>query len=343
MSQKTFPVMLFAASVLTLGQVQQQPVPDLNLLVGKQVIVQRVPLCQPGTYAAVLTYAGKTVKVISIKTQAVSPMAKNAVDRMPPQARATIEDALKAATILVEAEDGTRLDTCAAVLPSLLPNYFELAPGEILAPPAQRPTESSTDATARNSPVSQSSARTRPSDLLSPDEVNQALSGNGRNHWVLVEDMGLMAAQGNQVPSVTLYMPEAVLAIQAESAKKQFIHYEPSEDDIRRSLLVVAQGYAGKTITEGCTSITRVVLVSDPSGRVVKEAYLSEPLEEKWRNNFGATNRCQALRAEFSMNDVHEVRAAAPNGEFLVAVFSGAVNTKMYKVKKKHQAKLSLP
>jgi hypothetical protein len=111
---------------------------------------------------------------------------------------------------------------------------------------------------------------------------------------------------------------------------------------MRRSLMAVAQGYAGKTITEGCTSITRVVLLSDPSGRVVKEAYLSEPLEEAWRNNLGASNRCQALRVKFSLNDVRQVKAAAPNGEFIVAVFSGSVNTKMYKVKKKHQSKLGL-
>jgi hypothetical protein len=106
--------------------------------------------------------------------------------------------------------------------------------------------------------------------------------------------------------------------------------------------MVVAQGYAGKTIASGCTSITRVVLLSDASGGVVKEAYLSEPLGETWRNNFGATNECQALWAKFSLDDVGKVREAAPNGEFLVAVFSGSINTKTYKIKKKHQSKLSL-
>jgi hypothetical protein len=106
--------------------------------------------------------------------------------------------------------------------------------------------------------------------------------------------------------------------------------------------MIVAEGYAGKTIVQGCTSITRVVLLSDASGGIVQEAYLSEPLGETWQNNFGATNECQALRAKFSLADVHKVRAAAPNGEFLVAVFAGSVNTKMYKVKKKHQSKLGL-
>jgi len=36
------------------------------------------------------------------------------------------------------------------------------------------------------------------------------------------------------------------------------------------------------------------------------------------------------------------VKSAAQSGEFLVAVFAGGVNTKMYKIKKKHQAKLGL-
>ena len=151
-----------------------------------------------------------------------------------------------------------------------------------------------------------------------------------------------MEAQGSQVPAITLYMPEAVLAIRAEAAKKQFTRYEPVDEDKRRSLMIVAQGYAGKTIAEGCTSITRIFLLSDSAGGVVQEAYLSEPLGETWRNGFGATNQCQSLRVKFPLADVRRVKAAAPNGEFLVAVFAGSVNTKMYKIKKKHQSKLGL-
>jgi hypothetical protein len=250
------------------------------------------------------------------------------MDRLPPQARAMMEDARRAATILVQFEDGTQLDTCAPVGPSRLSDYFELVPGQTLQP------DQTLERRVQEPAVSV--------DLLSDDEVKLALTGKGKDHLVLIRDMGLMAAQGNQVPSIILYMPEAVLAIRGESAKKQFTKYDPSEEDKRRSLIVVAQGYAGKTITEGCTSVTRIVLLSDPSGGVVQEAYLSEPLAETWRNSFGATNQCQSLRATFSLADVRKVCAAAPNGEFLVAVFAGSVNTKMYKVKKKHQSKLGL-
>jgi hypothetical protein len=133
--------------------------------------------------------------------------------------------------------------------------------------------------------------------------------------------MGLMAAQGDQQPSISLYMPDAVLAIQSSSAKKQHTQYTPSEEEKRRALMIVAEGYAGKTITEGCTSITRIVLLSDPSGGIVEEAYLSEPLDETWHNNFGARNHCQALRAKFSLDAVRRVRAGARNGEFLRGCF----------------------
>lgn len=308
------------------GQEQQQPIQNLNLLVGRQVVVQRMPLCQAGTYTVVLSYAGKQAMVISIKPSKITSLSQGVIASMPPQARAMVEDAQKAATILLRFEDGTQLDTCAPIGPSKVFDYFELAPGQTLQAVAQDPVAP---------PIVGA-------DLLLDDEVKLALSGRGKDHWVAIQDRSLMAAQGNQVPAIVLYMPEAVLAMRAESAKKQFTQYEPADEDKRRSLMIVAQGYAGKTIAEGCTSITRIVLLSDPSGGVVQEAYLSEPLGETWRNGFGATNNCQALRAKFSLADVRKIRAAAPNGEFSVAVFAGSVNTKMYKVKTKHQSKLGL-
>jgi hypothetical protein len=292
-------VMTLLIALASFGQEQQQPVQDLNLLVGKQAIVQRVPLCQPGTYTAVLAYAGKQAKVVSLKPSRITPLSQAVMDRLPPQARAMMEDARKAATVLVEFEDGTQLDTCAPIGPSRLPDYFELEPGQTLQPVEQ----GSTAAPATPAPATFTPPKPppQPADALSDEEVKLAMSGRGRDHWVLIQDMGLMAAQGNQVPRIILYMPEAVLAIRGESAKRQFTRYEPAEEDKRRSLMVVAQGYAGKTIAEGCTSITRVVLLSDPSGGVVQEAYLSEPLGETWRNGFGATNQCQALRAKFPL------------------------------------------
>jgi hypothetical protein len=93
-------------------------------------------------------------------------------------------------------------------------------------------------------------------DILSDEQVKMALTGKGKEHAVEVVDMGLMAAQGKEVPHLVLYMPEVILAIRNESAKQQFTQYQPSEEDKRRSLMIVAHGYVGNTITEGCTSIT---------------------------------------------------------------------------------------
>jgi hypothetical protein len=311
-----------------LGEEQQESKQVLNSLVGTLVTVQRMPLCRPGTYSVVLSYAGKQAKVVSTKPSKIAPVSQAVMESLTPQARAMIEDGRNAASVLVQFDDGTQLDTCVPILPSKLSDYFELASGQTLQPVAQ-------------DPITPTHPALQP-ELLSGDEVKLAMSGNARSHWVFIEDEGFMAAQGNQVPAITLLMPEAVLAIQSDSAKKQFTQYVPSEEDKRRSLMIVAQGYAGKTIAEGCTSITRIVLLSDRSGGVVQEAYLSEPLGETWRNGFGATNECQSLRVKFSLADVHKVRAAAPNGEFLVAVFAGSVNTKVYKVKRKHQSKLGL-
>src|SRR5271169_5458197 len=318
---------LLMIAVASFGQEPQIPMQDLSSLVGKQVTVQRMPLCQPGTYTYLLTYAGKQATVISLKPANIAHLSEGTMSRLPPETRSMLEDQQKAATILVKFDDGTQLDSCGPVAPSKLSDYFELVPGQTVPPVAQAPT---TDH-APSAPVAPKA------DELSPDEVKLAVNGNGRSHWVFIQDAGLMAAQGNQVPAITLYMPEAVLAIRAESAKKQFTQYAPSEEDERSSLMIVAQGYAGATIAEGCTSITRIVLLSDPSGGLVQEAYLSEPLGETWRNGFGATNECQSLRAKFALADVRRIKAAAPNGEFIVAVFAGSVNTKMYKVKKKHQ------
>jgi len=252
--------------------------------------------------------------------------------------RDMVLDEQKAALLLLQFEDGAKRDTCAAISPKRLVGYIQLAPGETLGPaagPAATPGPAA--ATGAASPPA-----AQPVGGLSDDEVNSALSGVGRDHWVWIEDQGLMAAQGAQTPSITLYLPEAILAMQNESAKKQFLKYEPTEEERQRALTVVAEGYVAKNVLGGCNSITRIILLSDPSGTIVKEAYLSEPLEATWRNVFGTSNYCQALRAKFSLEDVRQVRAAAKDGEFYIAVFASSVNTKMYKIKHKHQSKLGL-
>ena len=129
-------MVLLVAVVPCLGQ-QQSPIQDLNLLVGKKVIAQRVPLCQPGTYTVILTYAGKQAEVISLKPFNAAHMSHAAMSRLTPELRAMMEDMQKAATILVKFEDGTQLDTCAPIGPSKLADYFELVPGQLLPPTTQ--------------------------------------------------------------------------------------------------------------------------------------------------------------------------------------------------------------
>ena len=299
-------------SVATVTSGQQ--VQDVNQLVGRKVVAQRMPLCEPGTYNTVLTYAGKQATVLSVKPSKAFPaLSQSTLARMRPEARAIVEDQQKAATVLVQFEDGKKLDTCAAIGPARISEYFELAEGQTLAAlPAQ--------------PKSTTGPPMQTVEMLSEDEVKSALAGSGKDRYVQINDAGFMAAQGalGTLPHITLFTPEAIIAIKKEQAKKQFLSYEPSEEDRKRLWTVVAQGYIGKTYQEGCVSVTRVVLLSSPSGGLVEEAYSSEPGTETWANAFGAANQCQWLKARFSIATVKRVQAAAQEGEFYVAVFAGA-------------------
>ena len=58
---------LLAANGPGQAQVPKQTIQNLDVLVGKQVIAQRIPLCSPGTFTTVLTYAGKQATVVSLK------------------------------------------------------------------------------------------------------------------------------------------------------------------------------------------------------------------------------------------------------------------------------------
>ena len=123
-------ILMLLLGVAGFGQ-EQPPIQDLGLLLGKQVIVQRVPLCQPGTFNAVFTYAGKPATVVSLKPKKMQPLPRNVMNRLPQgEARELLEG--KGATILVKFEDGTQLDSCAAITPTKLPDYFELVAGQSL-------------------------------------------------------------------------------------------------------------------------------------------------------------------------------------------------------------------
>ncbi len=327
----------FAPVVFSQGQVQIQ---DWSQLIGKRVVVQRMPLCQAGTYKLALSYAGKEAKVISITPSPMAHALKGAaLDRLTPEARSNVIDQQKAATILLEFADGARIDSCGPITPGRASEYVKLSEGESLLPaPATGPGNEGGNTSSAGA------VHAAAGDMLSDAEITAAMNGIGKDHWALIYDQSFRAGQGalGGWPFVALYLPEAVIAAKNEQAKKQFLSYQPSEEDRKRSLTVVAHGYVGETYQEGCESITRVVMVSSESGGVVEEAYLSGAATEAWSNAYGATNNCQLLKAKFSLAAVERVRSAAKDGEFFIAVFAGSQKSKTYKIKRKHQTKLGL-
>jgi hypothetical protein len=183
-------VMMLLIAVAGFGQELQKPIQDPSQLIGKQVIVQRAALCQPATYTVVSAYAGKQAKVVSLKAASNIQIPQTVKDSLTPDRRAALEDAQKAAIILVQFGDGTQLDTCKAVRPSKLSDYFELAPGESLQPVAQ-------DSTAQDKP----SESTPPSDGVFYKNATgwqqlQVLAAAGQDVHV---NMFTMHGGGNQV------------------------------------------------------------------------------------------------------------------------------------------------
>ena len=68
-SDAGYPQTIPAPAVTSPAPADAAPTPrlpdDLNLLVGKNVIVGRLPLCVPNSYTANLAYAGKPATVVS--------------------------------------------------------------------------------------------------------------------------------------------------------------------------------------------------------------------------------------------------------------------------------------
>jgi hypothetical protein len=189
-------------------------------------------------------------------------------------------------------------------------------------------------------------------DVLSTAEVNSALAGNGADRWITLTDNRLVfaaALSGNygslsQEPSITILMPEAIIAQRSRFARKQFSPYQPGPDEVQRAVVIVAEGIAlGSASGPQCSSITRISLLSDRSGKTVEEADSSDTTSENWQNGFGATSECQSLRAKFSMSNVRRVEANAASGEFLVAVFyANVADPRIFKIKKRYLKKLGL-
>ena len=125
-----------------------------------------------GTYTVILTYAGKQAEVISLKPFNAAHMTQAAMNRLPPELRATMEDMQKAATILVRFEDGTQLDTCAPIGPGKLADYFELVPGQTLQSSAQASTAPTATTELASSASATSNLSTQPADTLSTDKCD---------------------------------------------------------------------------------------------------------------------------------------------------------------------------
>jgi hypothetical protein len=169
-----------------------QPLPDnLNLLVGKKVVIGRMSLCVPKTFNTNLTYSGKTATVVSLKPGNIRKLPPSVMNRMAPDMRERLLDLQNGGILLFQFEDGTQLDNCAAMGPKALSENLELAPGETItsAQPAVTATSSPQPAAA----LSTAGTSTVPAVSTAPQEcpvvVTKVTSGSGGFGHALAEGL----------------------------------------------------------------------------------------------------------------------------------------------------------
>jgi len=164
----TLTLVFVAVCVVSVAQDQQPEIRDPAQLVGKRVVVHRMPLCQPGTYTVDTTHAGKQATVVSAKPNKAMPaLPPTAMSRLDPAARAMIEGQQKAATLLLQFDDGTQLDSCGPASPRQLNDYLDLAPGQTLEAPVSQAGESAAPSPvtfAQGSPPPTQNTWLQPSD-----------------------------------------------------------------------------------------------------------------------------------------------------------------------------------
>ena len=218
-------VQLLVLFVVATSCSAQTQVTEMKSLVGRKAVAQRMPFYQPGTHQQIPnTYAGQTVTIIDVKPSAMfaamPKLTEKQMASLPAASRANIENVRNAATIVVQFADGTKADTGAMpVMPSMLPSYLEVIPDLAASSSVAAPSDASASPIPAN-PISPTSAKTdlaiSSADMLSDDQVQLALVGNGKDHAVAI--MAGWPGSPSLTPhiaSITLFMPEAVLAMQS--------------------------------------------------------------------------------------------------------------------------------
>ena len=89
--------------------------------------------------------------MVSAKPNNAPAMSPAFTSRLNPEARALLDDQQKAATLLLQFEDGKKLETCTPIGPKGLSYYLELVPQTAPEPIAPTtPTSAPSPAASRN-------------------------------------------------------------------------------------------------------------------------------------------------------------------------------------------------
>ncbi len=324
MEQLLFALVLLA-TVSSCAQEQQLSTQNPFELVGKRVIVHRMPLCQPGTYTPDIAHAGKQATVISAKpNNAIPALSPKVMSRLAPEARALIEDQQKAATLLLQFEDGTKLDSCAPIPPKALSDYLELVPGQTVQSTPQ------VNSAASAPPLTVPTSPRLP--LVTDEQANAAIErAHGKRHEIGLElnDKQTHLLSGlvcdtcsTSGYTIRIFMPESWIELQAARAFREMLPFTLANvtPEMRRPYLrVLALPSTADYLTGAglsmASSVHRIVLTDSDKAETI------QPLE----NSNSAVEDNSALRsvtyasaeASFALEDVDKLRNKTRMTSFL--------------------------
>lgn len=106
------------------------PLPEnLSLLLGKKVLVGQMRLCVPNTYNVKQAYRGQPARVVGFRRWKMNVPTEG----LTPAMRTSVENMNNGRILLLQFEDGTKLDTCVPETAKELSSRIGLAPGQTIA------------------------------------------------------------------------------------------------------------------------------------------------------------------------------------------------------------------
>jgi hypothetical protein len=137
-----FATITYTASLASMNPPDQDhaPTSDPAQLIGKKVKVNKLRVCEPGTYKVDVEHSGMEAIVLSERPRNASPLPQSELDRLAPDVRDNVLDQQQAVMLMLQFPDGSQRETCVPIGPRKLSEAITIIPDvspSVHAQPAQ--------------------------------------------------------------------------------------------------------------------------------------------------------------------------------------------------------------